>query len=102
MNLKRRMLVLLSPEPALCLAMLRIAVATIVLLSPETWDGPRLAALAPSLREAPEGLGWALAVLPIDRALARAAQDALVAATVSALLGLWSRTAAFVMTLTAL
>ncbi len=80
-------------ESPLGLAALRIAIPAVILISPELWQAPYFAALPAHLRFAPEGLGWALRVLPIDVGVVRAAQTLLIASCVLAMIGVGSRLA---------
>ena len=89
-------------ESPVGLAALRIAIAVAILISPELWQAPRWAALPPSLRFAPAGLGWALGVVPIDVGLARTAQAVLIACCAAAILGAGARLAMAGVTLSGL
>ena len=89
-------------ESPIGLAALRIAVAVGVLISGELWQAARWAQLPAALRIAPEGLGWALGVVPIDVALARVAQLMLGAAALAALVGVGGRLAMCVVTVAGL
>jgi hypothetical protein len=82
---------LLVSERPQNLAALRIAVAVLLLVSPETYAGPRIAALPAELRAAPEGLGWLMRTLPVTPGFAHVAQWILVASAALGLLGLWTR-----------
>jgi hypothetical protein len=63
---------LLSMGAPINLAMLRIAVPTIVLLTPEAHDVVRWSAFVrPDLQVAPPGFAWALALVPVSPAAAR-------------------------------
>src|SRR4051812_9320075 len=73
------------PEHAENLAMLRVALCAIILLSPQVQEGVALSAMAPALRLAPEGLAWATEHVPITPVLARIAQLGLVAGAFSGL-----------------
>ena len=64
-----------------------------ILILPELWQAPYWASLPAHLRFAPEGLGWALHVVPIDPQSARAAQALLIASCGAAILGLGARLA---------
>lgn len=81
------------PEGPLGLALLRISVPLIVLISPELWSAPRAALLAAQFRVVPEGLGWMVSALPISLGVARVAQVALGCACMLGVLGLCSRLA---------
>jgi hypothetical protein len=89
---------LLRPERPQNLAALRISVATLLLISPETYAAPRIAAMPPELRAPPEGLGFIMSALPVTPAFARGAQWILVASAVLGLFGLWTRTSLAVAT----
>ncbi|HET8940226.1 MAG TPA: HTTM domain-containing protein [Polyangiales bacterium] len=89
----------LAAEPPLGLAALRIALGAVILISPELWQAPYWAGLPAHLRFPPEGLGWALQVLPIDQDYARAAQALLIASCAAAILGLRARLAMLGVTL---
>jgi hypothetical protein len=90
------------PEPALNLAILRIVVPTIVLLSPELWQAPRWAALPTALRNAPEILAHLLPLLPKGPLEAQRAQWLLIVACLGCALGLCSRLSAALVTLAGL
>jgi hypothetical protein len=81
----------LVPEGPENLAALRISVAILLLISPETYSGPRIAALPAELRIAPEGLGWLVGTLPVTPGFARGAQWILVVSSIFGLVGLWTR-----------
>ena len=85
-------------ESPLGLAALRIALALMILVSPELRQAPDFAASARALRFVPEGLGWAVRHVPIQPELARAAQLLLVLACVAAIFGVAARLALFVVT----
>src|SRR5262245_19630297 len=85
-------------ESALNLAVLRITVPAVVLISPELWLAADLAELPAELRAIPEGLRAAASVVPINAAVARAAQWILVLACAAAILGICSRIACGVVT----
>ena len=65
---------LCRPEGPLALALLRISVPVIILISPELWNAPHAAALAAHFRAVPEGMGWAVRIVPITPGVAHAAQ----------------------------
>lgn len=88
-----------APDSAFNLALVRISVAAVVLLSPETYQGPAWAALDPSLRTPPEGLGWFVASGAIDPTAVKLARLALVAGAALALLGVRARAALVVVTM---
>jgi hypothetical protein len=81
----------LAAESPLGLAALRIAIGAVILISPELWQAPHWAGLPAHLRFAPEGLAWALHVVPIDPQSARVAQGLLIASCSAAILGLGAR-----------
>lgn len=89
-------------ESALNLAVFRITVPVIILISPETWRASAWASLAPELRVVPEGLGHAVRHLPISPAWADAAHWVLVGACAAAIVGALSRIAMTVVTLAGL
>jgi hypothetical protein len=82
-----------AAESPLGLAALRIAIAAVILISPELWQAPYWASLPAHLRFAPEGLGWALRVVPIDPQTAHVAQALLMASCAAAILGVGARLA---------
>jgi hypothetical protein len=92
----------LRPESPLGLAALRIAIAIAILVSPELWQAPLWAATPPALRFAPEGLAWALRIVPIDVDSARVGQALLVLACVAALFGARPRLAMLAVTVSGL
>jgi hypothetical protein len=81
----------LAPEPALCLALLRIVVPLLVLWAP----GFRAAADVASWDRArwvvPEGLGWFVRFVPISSEAVTVVQVALAFTAFAASLGLWTR-----------
>jgi hypothetical protein len=83
----------LTAEPPLGVAALRIALGAVILISPELWQAPYWAGLPAHLRFAPEGLGWALQVVPIDPQSARVAQVLLIASCAAAIFGFGARLA---------
>jgi hypothetical protein len=85
-------------ESPLGLAALRIAIAGMILISPELRQAPDFAASARALRFVPEGLGWAVRHVPIQPDLARAAQLLLVLACLAAICGVAARLALLVVT----
>ena len=82
---------LLRPEPALSLALLRVAVAALIPLAPGFREGARIAAWAPERWIAPEGLGWFVRHVPINGALATAAQIIVAFAALCAIAGVRAR-----------
>ncbi len=92
----------LRPESPATLGVFRIAVCTILLLTPEWRQAPQWAALPEALRFPPEGLAWATHVIPVTPSLARFAQVAFVVATPLALAGLFTRASLAVTTVSAL
>lgn len=93
---------LLKPEPAFNLAVLRISVPCVVLLSAELWQAPQWAALPQPLRVVPELLGPFVSLLPQTPAQARVAQSLLVVACIACALGLFSRWSAALLTVAGL
>ncbi|MDP9000100.1 MAG: hypothetical protein M3O46_08315, partial [Myxococcota bacterium] len=89
------------PESATQLALLRIAVATLLLFTPEVRHARELAAAPVGLRVAPEGLGWFVRWVPISPNLATAVQTACVLAALCAAVGLVARPALVLLTATA-
>jgi hypothetical protein len=87
------------PERSENLAALRISVAILLLVSPETYAGPGIAALPRELLRAPEGLGWLMSTLPVTPGFARGAQWILVVSAVMGLVGFWTRTSLAIATL---
>jgi hypothetical protein len=83
----------LRPEPALSLALLRVAVAALMLVAPGFRDGGRVAAWSPERWIAPEGLGWFVRHVPISGALATAAQIVVAFAALCAIVGIRARLA---------
>jgi hypothetical protein len=97
MRLRERIVV---PEPAAQLALLRIVVPAMIVICPETRHAPQLAAIPATLRVAPEGLGWFVAMVPITPAVATVAQAACVFSAMCTAVGVRARAAAAAMTLT--
>jgi hypothetical protein len=81
----------LRPEPALSLALLRVVVAALMPLAPGFREGARVAAWSPERWIAPEGLGWFVRHVPINGALATAAQIAVAFAALCAIAGVRAR-----------
>jgi len=92
----------LVPERPENLAALRISVAILLLISPETYSGPRIAALPSELRIPPEGLGWLMSTLPVTPEFARGAQWILVISASLGLVGLWTRASLAIATVSGL
>ena len=88
-------------EPAWQLAALRIVVPSMILVTAELRHAPRLAATPAALRVAPEGLGWFVSHVPISPALATVAQAVCVFSALAAIVGLRTRVALTVMTVSA-
>lgn len=84
---------LIRPEHPVTLALLRIAVCAIVLVSPEVLRAPAHASLAAALRVAPEGLGWFVAYVPIGPRIAQAAQLGVALGAFAGLVGYRARLA---------
>ncbi|MEO6576617.1 MAG: HTTM domain-containing protein [Polyangiaceae bacterium] len=80
-------------EHPVTLALLRIAVCAIVLVSPEVLRAPVHALLAPALRVAPEGLGWFVAFIPIGPRIAQVAQLGVALGAFAGLVGYRARLA---------
>ena len=92
----------LRPERSTNLAVFRIAVAALLLASSE-WRGAVTNARFPeALRVAPEGLAWAVAIVPITPGIARVAQACFLMGTTLGLFGAYARAALTVATLSAL
>jgi len=81
----------LRPEPALTLALLRVVVAGLMPLAPGFREGARIATWAPTRWIAPEGLGWFVRHVPINGALATAAQLLVAFAALCAIAGVRAR-----------
>ena len=92
----------LRPESPYNLAVFRIAVCAILLVAGEWRQALSWCAFPAALRIPPEGLGWALGVVPITPALARIAQVAFVVAAPLGLVGLYARASLTVVTVSAL
>jgi hypothetical protein len=78
---------------AASLALFRISVALVLLLSSSVWTAPRWAGLPRALFVAPEGLRWFAAHVPIDPTLAAALRGLLVLGALLGLVGLYTRAA---------
>lgn len=96
----RRFEHLLVDSPVL-LALLRIAVPLVVLISPELNDAVRIAGDAMHLRHPPEGLRTIAALLEITPPLARVLQVVAYSSAATAILGYRSRTSMGVLTISA-
>jgi hypothetical protein len=92
----------LRPESPLGLASLRVALAVLILISPELRQAASWAAGPPALRFAPEGLGWSVSHVPISVDIARAAQALLVLGCLLALVGIAARAAMLLVTVSGL
>ena len=79
--------------PASSLALFRIALAAVVLRTPELHDAERWSDAPAALRVAPVGVGWALDALPITPSLVHLASVVLTVAAVLGLVGLFTRVA---------
>jgi hypothetical protein len=90
------------PEHPANLAIFRVAVLSVILLSPEAYEAAIWSGLSPSLRVVPEGLGWAAQIVPITPASARLAEAVLLGSAVCGLLGLLCRASLFLVTLSGL
>jgi hypothetical protein len=78
---------------AVDLAVFRITVFAVVLLSRDVYEAPAWAATAEAVRAAPIGLGWLAPHLPLSSTWAWAALGVLVPSALLALLGLFTRVA---------
>ena len=85
-------------EPAEPLALLRIVVPILVLLSPGLREGARVAGWDPALRVVPEGLHFFVAHVPIRADLARAVEAVTVFAALCAAVGVRARVALVALT----
>ncbi len=85
-------------QPAQPLAALRIAVALIILVSPELWRAAELARNPFVLDVIPQGLGW-LAGWSVSPGMVRVLQGCVLLSGASAALGYWSRLSMCVLTL---
>ncbi|MBS2016038.1 MAG: HTTM domain-containing protein [Deltaproteobacteria bacterium] len=83
------------------LALLRIAVPLVILISPELHDAVRLASDPAHLRYPPEGLRTLAAVLTITPSIARALQVVAFSSAATAILGFKARASMLVLTLSA-
>lgn len=84
------------------LALLRIAVAIVALLSPEPAIAKIVASRPRALWTIPEGLGWLGAIVPVDVTLVTVATALLRASAVLAILGIFRRAALAVLALSLL
>src|SRR5262245_42223956 len=91
-----------KPEDPANLAIFRVAVLSVLLLSPEASGAVRHSELSPALRVVPDGLGFAFELLPITEASARAAEVVLWVSAISGLLGLFCRASLLLVTLSGL
>ncbi|MEP7119720.1 MAG: HTTM domain-containing protein [Byssovorax sp.] len=83
------------------LAMLRIAIPTIVLLTPETHEAMRWSSLLRAdLQVAPPGFAWALTLVPVTAGATRAALVLLVLSCLAAIVGYRSRASLAIAALT--
>jgi hypothetical protein len=92
----------LSPESPLNLAVLRMVVPAIMLVSPESRQALAWSRIPAALRAPPEGLAWASAHLPIDPSVVRVVQVVFVVAAAASIAGIASRAALALLTLSAL
>lgn len=83
----------LPVESATRLAVARITVAAVWLITGDVRSAATFANLEPSLRAAPRGLHWALTAIPVTPLLAQLAYGVVVVACLAAFVGYWSRTA---------
>jgi len=86
------------PEPALQLALLRVVVPAMILITPEVRHAAALASVPAALRVAPEGLGWFVAWVPIHPAVATLVQGVCVFSALCAIAGLRARLALAILT----
>jgi hypothetical protein len=84
---------------ALDLAVFRITVFAIVLLSRDVYEAPAWAATADAMRVAPAGLGWIAPLFPLSSTWAWAAVGVLVPSVICSLLGLFTRVATVLATI---
>ena len=91
---------IVRPEPASQLAALRIVVPAMILWTPELRHAAALASVPVGLRVAPEGLGWLLAWLPRNPALAVFVQTLAVFSALCAIAGVRARVALGVLAVT--
>ena len=89
------------PEPALQLALLRVVVPAMILLTPEVRHAAALAGAPAALRVAPEGLGWFVAWVPIQPAVATGVQGVCAFSALCAIAGVRARVALTVLTVSA-
>jgi vitamin K-dependent gamma-carboxylase-like protein len=75
------------------LAVFRVAVGALLLLTHEVWTAAAWASLPASLAVTPRGWGWALSVIPPNLTLARGAQIVLTVAAILGTLGCFTRVA---------
>jgi hypothetical protein len=92
-----RALLVESPRP---LALLRIVVPLVILISPELYAAPALAASPERLGFVPEGLGL-VAHLPLGPGPVRLLQMIAFSAAATAILGFWSRASMLLLTVSA-
>ncbi|WP_309894242.1 HTTM domain-containing protein [Archangium sp.] len=78
---------------AVDLAVFRITVFAVVLLSRDVYEAPTWAATADAVRAAPLGLGWLASALPLSPAWTWAALAVLVPSALLSVLGLFTRVA---------
>jgi hypothetical protein len=92
----------LEPGHAVNLAVFRIAVFSLLLISADTYLAAKYADLAAGLDRPPTGLGWLHPYIPISSGLAQNAQTLFVISCWFALFGLFTRSAALLATLSGL
>jgi len=78
------------------LAVFRVVVGVVLLRLPDLHTAPRWAELSDAVRTSPIGLEWALGVVPMTPALATAAYYVVLVSVAFGIVGLFSRTAWFV------
>ena len=89
----------LAPQSATTLAVFRVTVAAVWLLSGDVHGARRFAALPAALRAAPRGLASALDIVPVTTTLATVAYVVVLLAALCALIGLHARVALTVLAL---
>ncbi len=99
--LERAVRRLLPPEHALNLAVFRVMVAVVVLLTPAVREAVQWVSLPAAMRVPPPGM-WSLLPLPVTPMIARVMQLCLVGACFSIIVGWHTRTALIIATLSAL
>ena len=80
-----------TPEPPIVLALLRIAVGTIALVSPEPSIAQVVVSRPPGMWTAPEGLGWLGTFVPLEASTLAVATSALRVSAAMAIAGAFTR-----------